>query len=59
MIHPSVGPIRQVGALLAGQMDATTLPVPDFSQSDTEEVLAAIGVDPETLTSWMAEGAIA
>ena len=54
VIHPSVGPIRQVGASLAGQMNATALPVPDFSQSDTEEVFTAIGVDPETLTSWMA-----
>jgi alpha-methylacyl-CoA racemase len=58
-VHPTAGALRQVAAPLAGQVDATTLPVPDFADPHTDEVLAAVGVDADTLAAWRAEGAIA
>ena len=57
--HPTAGPLRQVAAPLAGQVDATTLAIPDFAEPDTDEVLASIGIDADTLEAWRAEGAIA
>lgn len=59
VIHPSVGTLNQVAALLAGQVDATTLAVPDLARPDTDEVLTSVGIDAETLATWRAEGAIA
>ena len=58
-VHPTAGALRQVAAPLAGQVDATALDVPDFADPHTDEVLAAVGVDADTLAAWRAEGAIA
>ncbi|MBC8363948.1 MAG: CoA transferase [Actinobacteria bacterium] len=58
-VHPRAGALRQVSAPLAGQVDATTLAVPDFDEPDTDEVLAGVGIDADTLAAWRAEGAIA
>jgi alpha-methylacyl-CoA racemase len=59
VVHPTAGPLRQVAAPMAGQVDATTLPVPDFAEPDTDTVLTEAGVDADTLAAWRSEGAIA
>ena len=58
-VHPTTGALRQVAAPLAGQVDATTLAVPDFADPHTDEVLAEVGIDADTIAAWRAEGAIA
>jgi crotonobetainyl-CoA:carnitine CoA-transferase CaiB-like acyl-CoA transferase len=58
-VHPTTGALRQVAAPLAGQVDATTLAVPDFADPHTDEVLAEVGIDAGTIAAWRAEGAIA
>ena len=57
--HPTAGTISQVAAPLAGQVNATTLPIRDTGRPDTDEILAAAGLEPEELDFLRAEGAIA
>ena len=58
-VHPPTGALRQVAAPLAGQVDASDLPVHDMAQPATDEVLAEGGIDAGTIAAWRAEGAIA
>jgi alpha-methylacyl-CoA racemase len=59
-VHPTRGPFRQVGPVLAG-MGRPTVPVhlPDPSVTDTDVLLKEAGVDPATVDEWRAKGAIA
>jgi len=59
-VHPSAGPLRQLGPLLAG-MAPLSAPValPDSSRTDTERLLVAAGVDAGTVAAWRSEGAVA
>ena len=57
--HPTSGRLRQVGAPLAGQVDPVVLEIPDWTATATEELLDEVGVDPDTVTAWRAEGVIA
>ena len=59
VIHPTAGPIAQVAAPLAGQVDASGLPVHDMAQPATDEVLTWAGLDATELAILRAEGAIA
>ena len=59
VIHPTAGPIAQVAAPLAGQVDASGLPVHDMAQPATDEVLTWAGLDAMELATLRAEGAIA
>ena len=57
--HPTSGRLRQVGAPLARQIDPVVLEIPDWTATATEELLEEVGVDPDTVTAWRAEGVIA
>ena len=57
--HPTSGRLRQVGAPLARQVDPVVLEIPDWTATATEELLDEVGVTPDTVTAWRAEGAIA
>jgi len=57
--HPTAGRLRQVGAPLARQVDPVVLEIPDWTATATEELLDAVGVAPDTVTAWRAEGVIA
>ena len=57
--HPVAGPLRQVAATLAGQVEASTLAVTDQSRTATDELLTAAGVDPDTVAAWRRECVIA
>ena len=57
--HPTSGRLRQVGAPLARQVDPVVLEIPDWTATATEELLDEVGVDPDTVTAWRAEGVIA
>ncbi len=57
--HPTTGAIAQVAAPLAGQVDASLLPVHDMDRPGTDEILAAAGMDADQLATLRAEGAIA
>ena len=57
--HPTAGPISQVAAPLAGQVDASDLPVHDMAQPATDEVLTWAGLDAMELANLRADGAIA
>ena len=59
VIHPTAGPIAQVAAPLAGQVDASGLTVHDMAQPATDEVLTWAGLDAMELATLRAEGAIA
>ena len=57
--HPTSGRLRQVGAPLARQVDPVVLEIPDWTATATEELLDQVGVAPDTVTAWRAEGVIA
>ncbi|NNE73318.1 MAG: CoA transferase, partial [Acidimicrobiales bacterium] len=57
--HPTEGPIAQVSAGLAGQVDATTMPVADMTQTHTAEVLAEAGFEPAVVAELIEAGVIA
>ena len=57
--HPTSGRLRQVGAPLARQVDPVVLEIPDWTATATEEMLVEVGVAPDTVTAWRAEGVIA
>lgn len=57
--HPAAGEFRQLGAVLAGQVDDEPVAVPDWSLTQTDELLAAVGYDDPTLTRLRTEGVIA
>ena len=57
--HPVAGPLRQVAATLAGQVEASTLAVTDQSRTATDELLTAAGVAPATVAAWRRECVIA
>ena len=58
--HPRAGEFRQLGAVLAGQKDAAgSVSVPDWSVTQTDDLLAAAGYDAETVAHLRAEGVIA
>nr|MCS5665016.1 CoA transferase [Acidimicrobiales bacterium] len=59
VVHPTAGPIGQVAAPLAGQVDATTLAVHDQAVPCTDEVLGAVGFTDDELSVLRAEGVIA
>jgi alpha-methylacyl-CoA racemase len=58
--HPTRGPMRQVGPVLAG-MARTGGPVelPDRSATHTGALLREAGVDPAVVGEWLAKGAVA
>lgn len=58
--HPVAGPLRQVGAVLAGMVppaEPVALPVPGVTA--TAALLTEAGVDCETVAAWQARGAVA
>ena len=57
--HPTSGRLRQVGAPLARQVDPVVLEIPDWTATATEELLDGVGVAPDTVAAWRAEGVIA
>ena len=57
--HPTSGRLRQVGTPLARQVDPVVLEIPDWTATATEELLDEVGVAPDTVTAWRAEGVIA
>lgn len=58
--HPVHGPLRQVGAVLAGMVPTRgTVDLPDPAATDTERLLAEAGVEPEVLAGWLERGAVA
>jgi alpha-methylacyl-CoA racemase len=57
--HPVEGHFRQVGGLLAGQVDATQQPIADMSDTQTVEVLEAAGFDPADIADLISEGVLA
>ena len=58
--HPKAGAFRQLGAVLAGQVDdESPVAVPDWSITQTDELLTAVGYDGATLTRLRTEGVIA
>jgi len=57
--HPTSGRLRQVGTPLARQVDPVVLEIPDWTATATEELLVEVGVAPDTVTAWRAEGVIA
>lgn len=58
--HPEHGEIRQLAPLLAGMpRPEGVVALPDPGQSDTEHLLKEAGVDGETVTRWVAQGAVA
>jgi len=59
VIHPTSGRLRQVGTPLARQVDPVALEIPDWTTTTTEELLHEVGVAPDTVTAWRAEGVIA
>ncbi len=59
-VHPTKGSFRQVGPVLAGMARADgPVPVPDQSVTDTEQLLKGAGVEADTISQWLAEGAVA
>ena len=57
--HPTDGPFRQVASVLAGQVPATDLPVPDMSTTHTAAVLGDAGFDAADIEGLITEGVIA
>lgn len=58
--HPEAGLFRQLGAALAGQAaDDPPIVVPDWSNTQTDDLLIAAGYDRETLDELRAEGVVA
>ena len=56
-VHPTQGTFRQVGPVLAGQGPAAD--VPDWARTHTDEVLAAVGYNPDQLDAMRDAGVIA
>ncbi len=58
--HPTAGSFRQLAPLLAG-MQRPTEPrqLPDLTVTDTDELLAAAGVDPDHIAALRARGVVA
>ena len=54
--HPTEGTFRQVASVLAGQGDATELPVADMTATHTAAILAEAGFDPARIDALLAEG---
>lgn len=58
--HPEQGEFRQVGPVLAGQQaPAEPYPVRDSGITDTDELLAAAGLDPDRIAELRASGVVA
>jgi alpha-methylacyl-CoA racemase len=58
--HPTAGRFRQLGAVLAGQLDGDDpIEVPDWSATQTEDLLTAAGYDTATVDQLRTEGVIA
>lgn len=57
--HPFEGTIRQVAPLLAGQVAADALPVPDMSTTQTTAVLADAGLTVAEVAELIEEGVVA
>ena len=58
--HPTEGHFRQVGPVLAGQPgQGDAVAVPDWTQTATDEVLAAVGFTPDELAALRADEVIA
>jgi alpha-methylacyl-CoA racemase len=57
--HPTDGRFRQVATVLAGQVAATDLPVPDMATTHTAAVLADAGFDAADVDTMISEGVIA
>ena len=58
--HPEAGDFRQLGAVLAGQTDdGPPVAVPDWSVTQTDDLLAAAGYDRATIEQLRTEGVIA
>ena len=56
--HPTEGNFRQVGAMLAGQVAATDMPIADMSQTHSAEVFAEAGVSSEDLATLIDTGVV-
>jgi alpha-methylacyl-CoA racemase len=57
--HPTDGTFRQVASVLAGQVPATDLPVPDMSTTHTAAILGDAGFDATDIASLITEGVVA
>lgn len=57
--HPVAGPLRQVGTMLAGQVDAESLRVPDMSVSHIADVFADAGFDTADVARLIEQGVVA
>jgi alpha-methylacyl-CoA racemase len=57
--HPVAGDLRQLAPLLAGAERRTSYDVPDPARPNTEEVLAAAGMDSDEISQLRADGVIA
>ncbi len=56
--HPTEGSLRQVGAMLAGQVDATDLPIADMGTTHTRDVFDEAGLGEAAIEALIASGAI-
>jgi alpha-methylacyl-CoA racemase len=62
--HPVEGALSQLAPLLAGMerpasRARTPVPLPDMTQTDTEQLLKEAGVDGETVARWVARQVVA
>lgn len=57
--HPTEGGFRQLAPVLAGQERRTPMSVPDWSATDTDDVLASAGLSPAEIDQLRQEGAVA
>ena len=58
--HPAAGSFRQLGAVLAGQVDdEQPVAVPDWSVTQTNDLLAAAGYEADTIDELRHQGVIA
>ena len=57
--HPVEGDLRQVSSVLAGQVAAPALGVPDMSDTQTHEILAEAGFEPSVIDDLNTAGVIA
>jgi alpha-methylacyl-CoA racemase len=58
-VHPTHGTFRSVAPTLAGQVRAERYELREGTETDTDELLAAAGLDPEEITKLREAGAIA
>ena len=60
VVHPEHGSFRQVAPAFAGMNRADgPVPVPDWSQTHTDELLAAAGISPDEIQRMRDEGIVA